>query len=86
MPELMCTPPLSAAVFTKSSIDAGCLSYWFAVPGAFIDRRAAWRVGPTMSSPISQSASCAVCFLAYCLASEPNTSDMDSFTAPDCPW
>jgi len=38
-----------------------------------------------MSFPISQSAFAAVCFLWYCLTNDPNTSEIDSFNAPDWP-
>ena len=34
-------------------------------------------------APISQSAWSARCFFAYCLTSEPKTSEIDSFSAPD---
>src|SRR5215472_18530133 len=79
MPEFIWTPPLSSAVWTKWSMWAGCgslpsKSLSKAVPGAFIDRRAS----PCLvrsPSPISQSASLAVCFITYCLTREPKTSE-----------
>ena len=94
MPELMCTPPLSSEVSTKSSMCAGCGSLpstgsSYAVPGAFIERRATPLMsGPRMPAPISQSASSAVCCgeAARCLTREPKTSESDSLRAPDWFW
>ena len=91
MPELMCTPPLSSEVSTKSSMCAGCGSLpstgsSYAVPGAFIERRATPLMsGPRMPAPISQSAWSAVCCgeAARCLTREPKTSESDSLRAPD---
>src|SRR5207249_10879530 len=46
------------------------------------DATYAWHEQP---APISQSALSAVWPAAICFTREPNTSDMDSFNAPDCP-
>ena len=35
---------------------------------------------------MSQSACAAVSLASHCLTIEPNTSDIDSFSAPDWPW
>jgi hypothetical protein len=53
------------------------------VPGAFIERKASAAVpGVKISVPISQSASAALCFKDHCFTREPNTSDIDSLSAP----
>ena len=54
------------------------------MPGAFIERRALPSDGTSVPAPISQSAFAAVWFRWYCFTSEPNTSEMLSFSAPDC--
>ena len=61
----------------------------YAVPGAFIDRSATpFTSGVKRPAPISQSACAAVCCgeWAYCLTSEPKTSDIDSLSAPGWSW
>ena len=51
-----------------------------------IDRNARPRTdGRKMPSPISQSASSAVCPSSRCLRQEAKTSDIDSLSAPGCP-
>ena len=57
---------------------------WNAVPGALIDRNATPLMpGRNIPSPISQSASRAVWRRDHCFTSEPNTSAIDSLSAPD---
>lgn len=46
----------------ENYIILGCGLFSYAVPGAFIDRSAMpWQAGPTILSPINQSALSAVC-------------------------
>ena len=92
MPELVCTPPLSSVVSTKSAIVAtwGSLPIVgssYAVPGAAIERSAFPLIdGRKMPSPMSQSAWSTVCASRRCLRQDPNTSETDSLSAPDWPW
>ena len=57
-----------------------------AVPGLAIERSALakpLRGGIIISAPISQSAWSAVCCAFHCCTSEPKTSEIDSFSAPE---
>src|SRR5512135_1037956 len=88
MPELVWTPPLSLFVRTKSRMCPGWSSLPStgsskALPGVRIDRNATpCTFGVSRSAPISQSASSAVCRRPRCLTKEPNTSLIDSLSAP----
>ena len=70
---------------------AGCgsrpsTSSSYAVPGAFIERRASPCTAVVkMPAPISHDASAAVCPRTCCSVSAPNTSATDSLRAPDWP-
>ena len=67
---------------TYPAIVAGCGSPWNVVPEPNGTQRHAVQGRPQIPVPINQSALSAFWFSLCCLTSEPNTSEIDSFSAP----
>ena len=80
--ELTMTSP--ACPMGEMVLDEAHAELAHALPGAAIERSARPRTdGRKIPSPTNQSACSAVCPSSRCLRQEANTSDIDSFSAPD---